>query len=100
VTALPLSDGRVRCGGSTWQSLQRGTGSVEADFLNGEIVALGRRYGVPTPVNAQLLDIVDAMARAGVQPGGRSAANLLAGASEMPGLHSGLSGTSQMPSSD
>jgi 2-dehydropantoate 2-reductase len=100
VTALPLSDGRVRRGGSTWQSLQRGTGSVEAEFINGEIVALGRRHGVPTPVNALLLDVVDAMARAGVRPGGRKAADLLAEAFGMPGVHSGLSGTSQMPSSD
>ena len=50
VMALPLVDGRVRGGGSTWQSLRRGTGSVEAAFINGEIVALGARHGVPTPV--------------------------------------------------
>ena len=35
---------------STWQSFARGTGS-EIDFLNGEIVLLGRRHGVPTPAN-------------------------------------------------
>jgi 2-dehydropantoate 2-reductase len=34
--ALPLIDGRVRSGGSTWQSLRRGTGSVESAFINGE----------------------------------------------------------------
>ncbi|MPZ28542.1 MAG: ketopantoate reductase family protein, partial [Micromonosporaceae bacterium] len=43
--------GRARGGGSTWQSLARGAGSAEADYLNGEIVLLGRRYGVPTPAN-------------------------------------------------
>jgi 2-dehydropantoate 2-reductase len=37
---------------SSWQSLQRGTGRIEADYLNGEVVLLGRLYGVPTPVNA------------------------------------------------
>jgi 2-dehydropantoate 2-reductase len=37
---------------SSWQSLQRGTGRIEADYLNGEIVLLGRLHGVPTPVNA------------------------------------------------
>lgn len=42
---------RPRQGGSTWQSIQRGQGSVETDFLNGEIARLGRLYGVPTPVN-------------------------------------------------
>jgi 2-dehydropantoate 2-reductase len=41
-------------GGSSWQSLARGAGSIEAEFLNGEIVMLGRLHGVPTPVNALL----------------------------------------------
>jgi 2-dehydropantoate 2-reductase len=41
-------------GGSSWQSLARGTGSIEAEFLNGEIVLLGELHGVPTPVNALL----------------------------------------------
>lgn len=48
--AADLLDGHVRRGGSTWQSLHRGSGSVEADFINGEIVALGQRLGLPTPV--------------------------------------------------
>ena len=46
------STARQRSGGSTWQSLARGTGSTEADHLNGEIVLLGRLHGVPTPANA------------------------------------------------
>jgi 2-dehydropantoate 2-reductase len=46
--------GADRGGGSSWQSLTRGTGSIEADFLNGEIVLLGREHGVPTPVNELL----------------------------------------------
>lgn len=41
-------------GGSTWQSLARGTGDVETDYLSGEIVLLGRLHGVPTPVNELL----------------------------------------------
>lgn len=41
-----------RHGSSTLQSLLRGTGNTEADFLNGEIVLLGRLYDVPTPANA------------------------------------------------
>jgi 2-dehydropantoate 2-reductase len=45
--------GQRRGGGSTWQSLARG-GSIETDYLNGEIVLLGRLHGVPTPVNAVL----------------------------------------------
>ena len=46
--------GRHRGGGSTWQSFARGTGSIETDHLNGEIVLLGRLHGVPTPVNEAL----------------------------------------------
>ncbi|MEU8327177.1 2-dehydropantoate 2-reductase N-terminal domain-containing protein [Micromonospora sp. NPDC048839] len=44
-------DGEGRSGGSTWQSLARGTGSTEVDHLNGEIALLGRLHGVPTPAN-------------------------------------------------
>jgi len=40
-----------RAGGSTWQSLARGTGDVETDYLAGEVVLLGRLYGVETPLN-------------------------------------------------
>ncbi|MBA3232774.1 MAG: ketopantoate reductase family protein [Propionibacteriales bacterium] len=43
--------GRPRMGGSSWQSLERRTGSIETDYLNGEIVLLGRWWGVPTPAN-------------------------------------------------
>ena len=49
--------------GSTYQSLQRGTGTVEADTLNGEIVLLGRLHGVPTPVNEGLRRLVHRAAR-------------------------------------
>ncbi|MFD4562753.1 hypothetical protein ACFWP5_52095, partial [Streptomyces sp. NPDC058469] len=34
-------DGTPRGGGSSWQSLNRGTGTIEADYLNGEIARLG-----------------------------------------------------------
>ena len=49
----PGPDGR-RGGGSSWQSLRRGAGSIESDWLNGEIVLLGALHGVLTPVNALL----------------------------------------------
>jgi len=42
--------GKPPRGGSTWQSITRGGGS-EIDYLAGEVVLLGRLYGVPTPVN-------------------------------------------------
>ena len=47
-------DGHTRSGGSTWQSVQRGQGSIETDYLNGEIVLLGRQLGIDTPVNADI----------------------------------------------
>ncbi|MGV9671486.1 ketopantoate reductase family protein [Gordonia sp. NPDC003504] len=39
-------------GNSTWQSVERGDGTSEIDYLSGEIVLLGRLHGMPTPVNA------------------------------------------------
>jgi 2-dehydropantoate 2-reductase len=62
-------EGQRRAGGSTWQSLARNADSVEADYLNGEIVLLGRLHGVPTPVNAMLQDVANRMARDGLRPG-------------------------------
>jgi 2-dehydropantoate 2-reductase len=50
-------------GDSSWQSLARATGSIETDFLNGEIVLLGRLHGVPTPLNALLQDLANRFAR-------------------------------------
>lgn len=55
--------------GSSWQSLTRRQGSIEADYLNGEVVQLGRRHGVATPYNAVLQRIAGEMARAGDTPG-------------------------------
>ena len=46
--------GERRQGGSTWQSLARRAGAIETDYLNGEIVLLGRLHGVPAPANAVL----------------------------------------------
>lgn len=70
--------GAGRGGGSSWQSLVRGTGSVEADYLNGEIVLLGRMHGVPTPVNAGLQRAATALAREGGRPGALTVAELAA----------------------
>jgi 2-dehydropantoate 2-reductase len=39
------------------QDLERGR-ATEIDFLNGHVVALGRRLGVPTPVNAAIVETV------------------------------------------
>ena len=61
--------GHEWAGSSSRQSLARGTGSIEADYLNGEVVLLGRLHGVPTPVNALLQREANAAARAGLAPG-------------------------------
>ncbi|GHB81350.1 2-dehydropantoate 2-reductase [Streptomyces cirratus] len=63
-------------GGSSWQSLARGTGSVEADYLNGEICLLGRLHGVPTPVNDTLRHAANIFAREGLPPGAMAVEDL------------------------
>jgi 2-dehydropantoate 2-reductase len=60
--------GQERGGGSTWQSLQRGSG-VETDYLNGEIALLGRLHGVPAPANARIQTLMREAAAAGARPG-------------------------------
>jgi 2-dehydropantoate 2-reductase len=62
---------------STWQSLQRGTGRIEVDYLNGEVVLLGRLYGVPTPVNAEIQRLANGIARDGAGPDPAAVAALL-----------------------
>ncbi|MFD5513721.1 ketopantoate reductase family protein [Streptomyces sp. NPDC059761] len=69
-------------GGSSWQSLRRGTGSIEADYLNGEISLLGRLHGVPTPVNDTLRHAANIFAREGLPPGAMSIEDLTALADE------------------
>jgi 2-dehydropantoate 2-reductase len=38
-------------GNSAFQSLAKGRARLEADYLNGEVVLLGRLHGIPTPAN-------------------------------------------------
>jgi 2-dehydropantoate 2-reductase len=54
---------------SLWQDLYHRRGQVEAEYLNGEIVRLGRQYGVPTPYNSLLLELITEMAVARALPG-------------------------------
>jgi 2-dehydropantoate 2-reductase len=81
VTPRPVP-GRTRGGGSSWQSLMRGTGSIEADQLNGEIVLLGRRHGVRTPVNEVLQRVANDFARRQGRPGEVTFAQLTSWADE------------------
>ena len=69
--------GAHRGGGSSWQSLQRATGTIETDYLNGEIVVLGRRHGVATPVNELLQRRANDAARRKLGPGSVTAKELL-----------------------
>jgi 2-dehydropantoate 2-reductase len=69
--------GSARAGGSTWQSIARGTGSVETDYLNGEIVFQGRRIGMPTPVNELLQALAQQSAREQHEPGWLSSQDVL-----------------------
>jgi 2-dehydropantoate 2-reductase len=71
-------DGRKRAGSSTWQSLARGTGALETDYLNGEIVLQGRLRGVPTPFNERLCELAAMAARERRAPGTLSADDALA----------------------
>jgi 2-dehydropantoate 2-reductase len=64
--------------GSSWQSLARGQGTIEADFLNGEIVLLGRIHGIPTPFNAVLQTVANDLARKREPPGRYTAEELRA----------------------
>jgi 2-dehydropantoate 2-reductase len=77
VKVEPIS-GAPRGGGSSWQSLTRGTGSIEADYLNGEIALLGREHGVPTPVNDLLQRLANQFARDHRAPGSVTASELAA----------------------
>jgi 2-dehydropantoate 2-reductase len=72
-------------GGSSWQSLARGAGSIEAEYLNGEIALLGGLHGVPTPVNALLERLALQAASKGSPPGSMRLEDL----SEMAGMPSG-----------
>jgi len=70
--------GKARGGGSTWQSLKRQTGSVKMDYLNGEIVLIGRQHGIPTPVNEILQQLATRMAAEHAAPGSVSPDDFLA----------------------
>jgi 2-dehydropantoate 2-reductase len=77
MSPMTYPDG-FRHGSSTWQSLERKAGTTEADYLNGEIVLLGRLHGVPTPVNVVLQRVAARMARLGMAPGSFKEDDLLA----------------------
>jgi len=67
--AQPRSVLQVDAQSSTWQSLARRQGTVETDFLNGEIVRVAERLGTRAPINEALLRIMQEMAANNELPG-------------------------------
>ncbi len=61
---LKRSMGHLKTLSSTLQSLKRGR-PTEIDYLNGEIVRLGRQTGIPTPLNSAVTDIVKDIEKTG-----------------------------------
>ncbi|HLS77573.1 MAG TPA: 2-dehydropantoate 2-reductase N-terminal domain-containing protein [Nocardia sp.] len=66
---------------STWQSFARGV-PAETDYLNGEIVLLGRLHGVDVPVNAAIQAVLGASSLAGEKPGTRTTTEVIAAAEQ------------------
>jgi 2-dehydropantoate 2-reductase len=64
--------GAERVGSSSAQSLKRAAGSVEVDYLNGEIACLGRLHGVPAPVNAFFCALAQQLVARNAPPGSLS----------------------------
>lgn len=54
---------------SAWQSLARNSGSIETDFLNGEIVRIAHQNGRSAPINTALARLAREAAHTGRRPG-------------------------------
>lgn len=59
----PTTALRPRPGGSTWQSLTRGSRGLEVAYLNGYIVDLAAKVGLQAPLNARLVEVAEAYER-------------------------------------
>ena len=62
-------EGAARVGSSTTQSLMRGAGSIETDYLNGEIAMIARLHGQEAPINAAAACLASELAASGAAPG-------------------------------
>jgi 2-dehydropantoate 2-reductase len=67
---------------SSWQSLARGTRSIEVDFLNGEIVLIARLHGLDAPLNDCVQRLARQLAASVAEPGTVPAADLLSAMNE------------------
>lgn len=75
-TMRPVPGVSESIGGSTWQSLQRATGNIETDYLNGEIVMIAHQAGLEAPINQRLAMLGRRAAASGAKPGDISAEQL------------------------
>jgi 2-dehydropantoate 2-reductase len=67
---------RDQLGGSSWQSVARGSGSIETDYLNGEIALLARSLGRRAPQNEAVQRLARQAAGAGRPAGALSVPDL------------------------
>lgn len=74
----PVPGAPETLGGSTWQSIARGSGTTEVDFLNGEIAAMAYRMGRTAPINSALARLTRQAGRDGLSPGAITAEELTA----------------------
>jgi 2-dehydropantoate 2-reductase len=78
VEALPVSEipEELKHRPSIWQDITLKRGETEIDFLNGEIIALGRQVNLSTPYNSFIVKVLKDMVRSGKTPGKYSALEL------------------------
>lgn len=68
-TMRPVAGAEEVISNSTWQSLARRSGSVETDFLNGEIVRIAHGCAAAAPLNTALARLARDTAHSGRGPG-------------------------------
>jgi len=61
---------------STQQDVILRRPSTEVDYLNGELVTLGKKYGVPTPLNELMVKLIHKMTDRGELPGKYSVSDM------------------------
>lgn len=68
----------IKVRNSIWQDLYLKRDRIEAEYVHGPVIALGREHGVPTPVNAAALEIVGSCHASGTGPDAMRLADVLA----------------------
>lgn len=65
----PVPGAPDELGNSTWQSLTKGRGNAETDYLNGEVVAIAHATGDGAPINGALARLARHAIATGARPG-------------------------------